>query len=262
MIKLVAIDLDGTLLNENHVVSLKNQEALNRIKDDVVVVVSTGRTYTSAKKVLKDIPLTKYMVGSNGGMLCLKDGTILDKKLLDTSIALRIFDLILKYDLDAFVSHLDGIVINNDSEIAKHYQNESAEGIVITNDKDFISTLSILKLLAVDESGSRTKLDLLEKELASIKEIDVTSSGTNNIEIMPKGVNKKTGLEVILNEYGITWDEVMTFGDNLNDFEMIQAAKYGIAMGNGRQEVKDVAFLTTLPNTQDGVAYMIDQLIK
>src|SRR5699024_4871675 len=101
----------------------------------------------------------------------------------------------------------------------------------------------------------------LRESIEVIPNIEMTSSAPDNIEISVEGISKKTGVKLVCDELGLDLGDVMAIGDNLNDFQLIQAAALGVAMENGDEKLKKVAKKETLSNEEDGVAYAIEHFL-
>lgn len=269
-VKLIAIDMDGTLLNSKNTISLRTKEAIERASDlGVKIVLATGRLLRSAINYSDILGLEKPIIASNGAVIIDENRNKVYESSLDMNIVDQIMNIGEKnkiyyhfYDEDSFYAN---IYVD---EVMKFYNTEdniSEENKVnfnIFEDRQEIidnKDLNIYKFLFLDED--RYKLNLLRKELTDIEEINVCSSWNNNIEVMGKEVSKGRSLEKLCDDLNISSEEVISIGDNENDIPMLNYAGMGVAMGNAEKEVKDIADIITLNNDEDGVAEIIEKYV-
>ncbi|MFA1014769.1 Cof-type HAD-IIB family hydrolase [Dubosiella newyorkensis] len=281
MIKILAFDLDGTLLKSDKSMDVRTVEAIERAKaQGMHIVIASGRDKNGCKFVYEPLELEE-----GPHFLALVNGQI-------------IYDFAHKeYDLDDVLSTEDGLKIQ---EVCRKY---NVEGIFCCG-YDFYSYISRLgrlkknvKNLVLGEptdyglkAGSelRNFIDLpykdislkqdinkvclvhsasffeknIEKMKEDLKDFDVLLVGPGWMEIMPKGVSKASAIEKIAKKLGYSMENVMAFGDAENDIEMIKEAGIGVAMGNGMDSVKKVADVVTSSNDENGIGQVIDDLLE
>ncbi|MBS3681709.1 HAD family phosphatase [Ornithinibacillus massiliensis] len=239
-IKLIALDMDGTLLNKVHEVDVRTKEAIQQaLTKGVHVVLSTGRSLGTCYPYAEELGLTSYLVTCNGGEIWTMKKELLEQHLLETEVVEKIWNL--------------------GEGLGLHMWMTSTEGFFIGERPDNLYDYQWLKF-GVD-SENPDKLAQVVKELSYFADLEITNSLPTNIEINPKGVSKAKALHRVCNEIGITIDNVMACGDSLNDIKMIQEAGFGVAMGNAQEAIKKVANYVTDTNVNHGVAKAIEKFV-
>ncbi|MBC8591464.1 Cof-type HAD-IIB family hydrolase [Wansuia hejianensis] len=266
--KLIAIDMDGTLLNSQNEVSQRTRRAIEAASEKgVYVVLATGRILKSATNYSDDLNLYKPIIASNGALIVDENKNILYEKTMDKSIVEKIIELGTKnqiyyhlYSEDSFYSRVYV------EEIAQFYNTKSMakseinfklfkEPREIIEDKD----LKIFKFIFIDEDSD--KLNRFRNELNTLGNLNICSSWSNNIEVMDREVSKGNSLRYLSKILNIPREQIIAIGDNENDLSMIDYAGLGVAMGNGEEIVKSAADMITSTNDEDGVAKVIEKYI-
>lgn len=261
---LVAVDLDGTLLDNEKNISLRNRMALAKVRElGHKVVIATGRPYRASKFYYKELHLDSPMVNFNGAFVHHPK----DPKSFPMS-----HSPIDNYTAKAIIETCESFAVKNIMvEIMDHfYLRYESEEIVQTftfgqNPTDFGNLLEIVKddptslLIHPDEKNHEELANILEDAHAEI--IDQRSWGTpwNMIEIVRAGMNKAVGLDKIAKYYDIPRERIIAFGDEDNDLEMIEYAGCGVAMGNAIDELKNISDEVTYTNEEDGIAYFLEE---
>lgn len=270
-IKLVAMDLDNTLLDSDKQISKHTQEVLKEaIRQGVYIVPATGRIFKSIPEFLRNIEGVRYAVCCNGATVYDQyEDRIIYTNHLPKDVTFSLFDILEKY-------HCTHDIYQNgqgymERRYLEHLSEYKVEGhlLKLVNDTrlpvdDLRShieeqPLGIEKISAFfDDMEERSAAidELVEKNIAS-----VSSALQNNIELNQFGCDKGDGLTHLANILGLTMDEVMACGDAGNDTMMIKAAGVGVVMENGREELKEIADFVTKTNDEDGVAYAIEKLV-
>jgi Cof subfamily protein (haloacid dehalogenase superfamily) len=271
-IKLVATDLDGTLLNMTSMgLSAENREALERCADEgIAIVVATGRSLSTVPEVVRSIRGLKWLVCSNGA------------KIYDNVSSKQLYA---KYLSVEAVNHVGELI--RDASIMKEvfwqgvpytdiasYEDPASFGVPIRSHEYIWRTrrpvggIADFAFAHVDEIeninfiyGNRGQGLKLLHALSSSELYTLTSSLPFNYEIGGVGVDKGSALEFIIGELGISPSEVMAIGDSSNDIAMLKFAGIGVAMGNAVHEVRAAADTITLDNDEDGVAFVIRSLL-
>lgn len=270
-IRLVAVDLDGTLLSNDKTLSVKNEQVLNKaIKQGVIIVPSTGRPATGLPKVLLENENIKYAICSNGAtVMDLREKKVMFHCDLKKEIAIKIIETLRFLDpiLDIFaegkifteqrnMERLDNFLIPSNM-IPYIYETRNCVDDIL----NFIQSneLHIEKInLFFQNLDSRHKV---EERLENILGISITSSLNNNMEINHMNANKGYGLRRLARYLGLHMEHVMACGDSTNDIEMLDAAGLAIAMENGTDAIKRIADNVTLSNEESGVAVAIEKYI-
>jgi 5-amino-6-(5-phospho-D-ribitylamino)uracil phosphatase len=239
--KLVALDMDGTVLNEKQIVSEANRQAIQAaIKAGVTVMFSTGRGIHSARPFIDELQLQSPIVTLNGGEVWQAPGVLIKRHLMDVK----------------WIKQMHAMAIEQDS----WYWAYAIEGVY--NRDNWPADISVVEWVKFGfYSENVEKLAYIRKELASWGVFEITNSHLFNLEMNPIGISKASGMIDICSLLGIDMSEVIAMGDSLNDLAMIQAAGLGVAMGNAQEAVKQAADIITASNDEDGVARIIEQYV-
>lgn len=269
-IKLIAIDMDGTLLNSKNQLTDRTFNAINKAQEKgVKVVIATGRVLKSALHYSKELNLDSYVSACNGAIVVDEFSTPVLKKPIGKGDLEKVMELghslgiyFHFYNEDTFFTKtLVQEVIDYYTPTTEKFQSQAIGVEIYDNISDIVSIgdLSIYKFLFID--NDKDKLKILREKLVDMDTIDISSSWNNNIEVMAKGASKGNSIEYLCNEFGINRSQVMAIGDNENDLSMIQYAGFGVAMENGEDVVKKAAKYITASNEEDGVAKVIEKFV-
>jgi len=271
MIKLLCIDMDGTLLSSDKKISERNLESIKAASSKgVKIVVSTGRVFTSAKYYSDLIGVKAPVIASNGAYIREKDrDETIYKGTLGIDNCNKILSVCKKYGLHPHYNTSTTIfteTIMYSSEYYTALNKTLPEGSkiiikVVENWEDVfkLQKNEILKCIVQDNDDD--KIQRAKAELKEIESMEVVSSFDKNFEVMNKGVSKGRAVEILAKYYGIIKEEIMCIGDNGNDMSMIEVAGTGVAMGNGSEGIKSIANFITDTNDNDGVAKAIEKFI-
>ncbi|MED1124704.1 phosphoglycolate phosphatase [Bacillus atrophaeus] len=235
-IKLIAIDMDGTLLNDEQLISEGNRQAIREAEDKgVYVVISTGRTLMTCRELAESLKLSSYLITANGSEIWDSEFNLVERQLLHTDHIQMMWNLKNKHNTNFWASTVD-----------KVWRGEFPETIT---DHEWLK-------FGFDIEDDDIRNEVL-KELKKNKELEITNSSPTNIEVNALGINKAAALAKVSEKLGFTMENVMAMGDSLNDIAMIEKAGVGIAMGNAQDIVKETADWVTDTNIEDGVAKAI-----
>ena len=286
MIKLIASDMDGTLLNHNHKIPEENVKLINFAKNQgIEFVVATGRAYYEALPALNEENINCDVISFNGGIVYDKNGNIisitpmLPKDLYYTIEILKSFDISyqlytkntiytksIETDINAYIDLIRSNGYDPDVEHLRAEAQQKLDVGYITEVENIELYLNEkenppIKIIAI--SNDISKLENAAKLLSENTSISVTSSGANNIEIMHKNATKGEALKEIAKIYGINLENAVAIGDNLNDQAMLDIVGYSVAMKNGNIKLKEQAkYVTEKTNSEGGVADTIFKLIE
>lgn len=270
MKKILFTDLDGTLLNNQKLVSEGNRAAIQRLLDaGHYLVIATGRPVKSAFKVVKELGLTMpgcYMIAYNGGVIfdCAKEEICMEK-VLPLEYARYLFEEAEKYGIYIQTYGEDDKVLTKWDCSELHFYakgNRNALDIEVCEDVFAALTQNPKKVLMIDMSAEKvTKFQQDHSEWEKGKCTSVFSS-REFLEYVPLGVDKGTGVKTLCEMLDINLENAYAAGDERNDISMIEAAGVGIAMQNASEETKAAAdYITENDNDNDGIAEVIDKLI-
>jgi 5-amino-6-(5-phospho-D-ribitylamino)uracil phosphatase len=239
--KLLALDMDGTVLNDDQVVSEANSQAIAAaIAAGVTVMFSTGRGIQSARPFIDELKLQSPIVTVNGSEVWRVPDELYKRHLMEAKRIRQMHEMAIEYDSWFWAYAVEGV-----------YNRDNWPGEI-----DHIEWMKFGFY-----SENLEKLAAIRKELGSWGVFEISNSHPFNLEMNPLGISKATGLFDICGLLGIEMSEVIAMGDSLNDLAMIRAAGLGVAMGNAQDEVKQSAEIITASNVEDGVARIIEQYI-
>ncbi|QOX61514.1 HAD family hydrolase [Staphylococcus capitis] len=285
MIKLIATDMDGTLLNAAHEISQENQEAIKFSQEHgITVVIATGRAFYEANTPVAETDLKVPYICLNGAEVRDETFNIMSTSHLNHSLVSKITSTLKEKDIYYQVYTNRGIYTENpqrdleiyidiaeragqkadvekiENSIQKRIDNGTLK-IVDNYDKiEDIPGELIMKILAFDSDLG--KIDLVGQELAQSPNLAVSSSSRGNLEITHSDAQKGIALSTIAKQLGIDLKDVMALGDNLNDVSMLERVGYSVAMDNAAPEVKTVAKYVTDSNENSGVGKAIKKFLK
>lgn len=258
-IGLIAVDMDGTLLNLEHRISEANQKALrDAARSGISLAVCSGRMPEEIDDYIADAGLSCWICGMNGcRVLDAPYGTLVEEHRMQTEKALACVDLAMALDLEIYASAgTDSILwrVPADEGGRAWFRKKQEEGRSMRVGEAALREAAATGINKLLMNGDPGPLAELARRVRAMEGADVTSSWETNIEIMPAGVNKGTALAALAARLGIPREAVMAIGDQENDREMIAWAGYGIAMGNALPGIQAVARFVTKDNAHDGVA--------
>lgn len=262
MYKLVAIDLDDTLLNDKLDISEGTRNSLNAaIGKGVVVTIATGRMYASAKKIADKLELEVPLITYQGALVKhAKDGTVLYERNVPPEVVRYVFEYASEHGLHLQAYHNDTLVAKEENEKLLGYCRLNNISYEIEPDFDRLAEKTAPKLLMIDEPE---KLDqvLLDLKAAVGDKAHITKSKPHFLEIMHLEGTKGHALAHLASHYGIKQEETIGIGDSWNDRELVEQAGLGVAMGNAVESLKEVADYITLDNNDEGVKHVFDKFI-
>lgn len=238
---LLALDMDGTLLNDEHSVSKATAQAIQAARNNgVTVILSTGRAFKNAVKYAEELDLTGPHITVNGSEIWKDRNELYVRHLLDQDKIRKMYELSQKYDT-WFWAYSTNQLYNR--------HNWDAD----------IDAEQWLKF-GYDTEDDEIRGHILT-ELRMMGGLELTNSSPHNIEINPEGINKASGLRTVCKMLGYEMSQVVAVGDSLNDIAAIQAAGLGIAMGNAQEKVKLAADAVVATNNNDGIAEAIHRFL-
>ena len=286
MYKLIAIDLDGTLLNSYGQISEKNREILNKATEKgVEIVLASGRSTNSVKNLANELINSKYIICGNGSLIYdLQKEEIIYDKFIEKKKALQIIKICeqnsIYYNVYTenmvIAKTLENNVLFYHQENANKPDSKKTKINLVENIYDYINNLNnenILKFTISDKSS--IIFNSIIRKLREIRNIDVLDvahmsrkiikSGTDEVsleyyytEITSENVDKWNAISWLANKLNIDESEIMAIGDNINDKLMIENAGMGVAMGNSAPYIKEIADKVVANNNESGVAEAVE----
>lgn len=272
-IRLIAFDLDDTLLTTDKRVTDRTKAALQAAADaGVILMPATGRPFLAVPEVVKTLPMVRFLLTSNGAAIWDKEeDKVVYSDYIPYETACAVLDLVRDADiLTEFYSRGKSYACSEGYEKALHLWQRIPESFR----KDLVRYRQpVTDLETRIRSGGcpveKFRLTFgdpdLQKDLTGkLKDLGslmIVHGAAYNIELNTLTGNKGHALEAFAAKNGIGPDEVMAFGDSENDLTMLKAAGTGVAMGNALPEVKAAADIVTLSNDEDGVAALIEKYV-
>ncbi|WP_338232552.1 Cof-type HAD-IIB family hydrolase [Companilactobacillus muriivasis] len=285
MIKLIASDMDGTLLNEKMEVSSRNIQAIKDAeKNGIEFLIATGRGLSEAKPFLKN-HVHPGFITLNGAEVFDPKEKLISSNPLSREAQKKVVALFNKYnvyfevitdkgifsnDREARVTNLANLLMKlNPGTSFKQALKDTQERVkmmpmnFVDNYDDVLNNDSyqIMKLIGFNEHEHRILAPLKKEITKTIKDVVPTSSSPNNVEVNSIDAQKGIALLQYADNKNILPEEIMAIGDNLNDYSMIKSAGVGVAMANAIPAIKEIAQTQTDSNINDGVAQIIEQTI-
>ena len=283
MIKLVASDLDGTIIDKNNYIYENNFHAINDLNNHKMdFVICTGKTYPITKKICSKINASYGIFGNGNQIIDLRTGKEIYKNLLSQEQLMTCVEIGKKYNLHIHV-YTDKEVISEkllyldlrNYKLQTATQSEQYMDFKIVDDiKEYLSNhkLNVCKLVITSDDSTKAAsdeiLNSLDVSVTTIRKFGeykdkIINKEYEYIDITPKNVNKDTALQILGNYLKIKPDEMLTIGDNINDLEMVKNSGVGVAVANAYDELKQVAtYTTTNPVEKGGFAEAVYKFVK
>ena len=265
MYKMVVMDMDDTLLRDDHTISEGTKSVIEKAQQmGVKIVLASGRPTYAMKRYALELGLDKYnshLISFNGANIveCTTENVIF-KQSLSMENAHKLYDISKKYNL--FIhTYLGDIIVTEENNEYTEIEKEIT-GMEINIVDNFVKAVNsdVIKVLMLEEPEKlRKAADIISKELADI--LSVTISKPFFLEFMDKGIDKAATLVRLINMLGIKKEEVIAIGDSYNDLSMIEFAGLGVSMSNGKPEVKAAADYITGSHMEDGIVTVFENFI-
>lgn len=267
MVRLIVSDLDGTLLRDDHTLSEYTKAVIHKVSEQGIdFMLATGRIFGGARQIAKELKLNTPILACNGALIKEAAGRLIyGKPLLDETLS-EVFRLLTEqkyyfhcYGEESFYTKKFGNSLSAFYAFNIDLPEEDRFPMVEIDPMDLIGKDTIYKVLARCEGEEERKA--LYSSLTEIAGTSVTVSWHNTFDICADEVSKASAIERYAKKNGIAQSEIICFGDNYNDMDMLQYAGLGIAVENGVKELKEAADYVTACNNEDGVAKAIEKLV-
>lgn len=262
--KLIALDIDGTLMNKSYLISDRVKDAVSKaIAKGVHVMLATGRMYSATVPIGQELNLITPLIVYQGSLV--KEFHNSEKVLLhhqiDKQLSCKLIEDLRKEDIQVNVYYDDKLYVEADAPILHEYA--TRRNIPFYKLKSFTEIQNFLptKILAMDPDP--VKIDKLKHKYNEKYSdvLNITKSTDYFCEFVDVKCSKADAILFLAEQWGIPQSQIMAIGDQDNDKEMLKAAGLGVAMGNGHQELKDVADHVTDTVDNDGVAVAIERFV-
>lgn len=275
-IRLIALDMDGTLFDSRGEISEKNREVLKRAtKKGVAVAVATGRCYGELPaEELASMGIDYAITGNGSAVYKMPDKECIYQDCLDTEIVLEVVQKLNQLDIYYDV-YIDGTVYCPQSVVHNIDKMDMPEALHRFIHESRTVVESVYELLKTSGSkvekattnfallpdGTYKDRDAVEEILKSYPQVEYLCGGFHNLEFTKAGVTKGTGLRFLAEKLGIPMTRTMACGDSENDLAMLRAAHLAVAMENASEEVKLESDYITRSNEENGVAYAVEKFV-
>ncbi len=262
MIKMVVVDIDGTILSQNCGISqnLKNH-VKKLLEHDIKVVIATGRMHCSAKQIAQELGTDSPIIAYQGGLIVDGQGKVLWAKYCDQTLAREVVECLRedKFHINIYIN--DNLIAEDESKYIKDYADGKFITYEIVETLDNVGFDNLNKILAIDYDTDR--IDYLVKKLCNSYKNDlyIVKSTPYFCEISNPEATKGNGIRFLADKWNIKQEEIMAIGDQDNDIEMLLAAGIRVAMGNATDNLKKVSNFITKSVDEDGVVHAINQFI-
>lgn len=260
--RLIAMDLDDTLLTDELTVSDKTKDAMARaIAQDVKLTIATGRMFASAKQTAEQVGLNVPIITYQGSLIRnLLDEQVLYERAVPADAARKLYDFTRERGLYLQTFIHDKLYAFDIGEKLFAYAKQSNIPHAYEPNFDNLPAGPHTKLIIIDDPE---KLDALVPELRPIlgDGVHMTKSKANFLEFLHPEGTKGHALRFLAAHFGIPMEETIAIGDAWNDREMIEAAGLGVAMANGVPALREIADYVTLGNNEDGVAHVLEKFV-
>ena len=275
-IKLIALDMDGTLFNNQGEISVKDRETLKRATEaGVAVAVATGRAYAELPvEMLCQIGVRYAVTGNGSGVYRLPEKECVFSDCLDNEVVYDILEELNQLDVYYDV-YVDGLVYCPKSVCHNIRKMDMPESLYehIENTRNFVDDIvpflkgcgknaeKVTINFALLEDGTYLDREATAKMLDRYPQVQYLCGGFHNLEFTRAGVTKGTGLRFLAEKIGVAMDQTMACGDSENDLYMLQEAHVAVAMGNATEQIKEISDFVTLSNEESGVAYAVEKFV-
>jgi Cof subfamily protein (haloacid dehalogenase superfamily) len=260
--KIIAMDLDGTLLDEHKQISPRTRKTLVRAHyAGAHIVVATGRSFALTRHFVGDLPLTGPQISLNGAAIVdAESGLTIFHQALPTAAVSPVIDFLSAQGIyTCYESEADIFVLYHSPWEARLVPPGTPPALSVRSFSD-VMHLPAMKLVGVAEEARITALRPLA-EAAFAAQLYVTRTSPVLYEFLHPSVSKGAALKKVIETLGLSAAEVIAFGDSHNDIAMLEVAGTAVAMANADSEVRGMADLIAPSNMQDGIADVLDDLL-
>jgi len=260
--RLIATDLDDTLLNNEEAVTPRTREVIRQAQMmGVQVTLATGRMYRSARPYALDLGIDLPLITYQGALVKTSgSGEVLSHHTVPLELAREVIDDGVRCGLTVNLYVDDQLYVSQLTEEARRYARKVRVAAEVVGDLRHFLQAEPTKLLFI---GGEEELDLLwrQEEEKFGQQLFITKSKPHFLEFTHPQATKGWGLAIVAQRLGIRREEIIAFGDSFNDLDLLRGAGFGVAMGNARPELKAAADYVTDTNEADGVAAAIEKFV-
>ena len=285
MTKLIAIDLDGTLLNSKNEISLENIQAIKEAQNaGIEIVIATGRAHFDVQAIFKDTDIKTWIIAANGATIYDPEGNLYHHQPIDPTTAYKVLHSLeqdgfyyevfsssciytpnngrklLQIEIDRIKSANPDVSIHHLEEALSKQFSQTGFTFIDSYKNIEEADTPVYNILAF--SFFEEKLKEGWSKYGQIEGLTIVSSANHNFELEHQNASKGIALELLSEKLGIALEHTAAIGDSMNDLSMLSRARVGIAMGNAKNSIKEVADLVTVTNDENGVAHFIQSVLS
>ncbi|WP_339656836.1 Cof-type HAD-IIB family hydrolase [uncultured Maribacter sp.] len=260
--KILCSDLDGTLLSTKSDVSKYAIEQINKIKNDTRIILVSARMPSGMRYIQESLGITNQTIICYNGALVLSGQQELTSVVIPINLLKEIYDLCsnLEADLGLYYSNewyvpQTSIRVEKETKYTKSTPTFQSTETTLSNWKQRRIGAHKIMLMCTKDSAD-ILMPLLNEKFRN--QLNLYRSNDTLIEISPKSVSKLSAIKLVMDNND-SLEDIIAFGDNYNDIEMLENVGFGVAVANARDEVKTISNYITLKNTEDGVAHFIEE---
>ena len=265
--KLLGLDIDGTIRNNDNIISDRVKRAILDIqKQGVIVAIISGRPVYGMRKTAEELCMDQYggfIMAHNGAIIVdCRTNQVVKKAILPMNQIRDYYHFAKQYGCNMLTYDNRYMVTNDTTDVIIAHE-AFVNGMELKATEDFreYDHQLISKCMIVGEPDILLKMEQISKDMFGT-EVESFRSEPYYLEFVPKGIHKGNTLADLARHLGIKQEEVAACGDGYNDLTMIEYAGFGVAMGNAQEEVKQAADYVTLTCEEDGVAELIRKYIQ
>lgn len=263
--KAIFCDLDGTLLYDPKTISDYTKKVIKEyVARGGIFIINTGRMDMSSRKFAEELGIISQpvsVISLQGSMIMNDGGKIINGATIDNATAIKIVKLLEEKGVYVQAYDNDSVLVKEFEEISLNYKNTCNVNLKVVGkvstylEQTGVDVFKILSVIPATQSQAYQK----EFDEIGIDGVNHFMASSTYFEFVSKSAGKEKGMEKACEMLGISLSEVMAFGDNGNDVDMIKNAGFGVAVANAREEVKKVALYVCESNKDDGVAKTIEK---
>ncbi|MBD5422953.1 MAG: HAD family hydrolase [Mycoplasma sp.] len=278
-IEYVYFDMDGTLLTSNKTISPRSIETLNKLwSRKISCSIATGRPYYFAQNEIKTLEPHLPIISCNGALVFdYNSKKIISYDSIDKNTTKTIFDILIKnnavfiiYTKEQMFMYKDNATNPESKWLNWIYNHNNKFDISDRANISFIEDLDnfdikeydVIKFLIIYSEIPTERYSVIESNVSKLNDVYIVKSQNEVFDIMPKGLSKGHGLQVLHDKGIIDLNKTLVFGDAENDLSMFAKAKWSVAMGNAQEKTKHAATFITNSNNEDGIANFFDKLFE
>lgn len=260
-IKLIALDIDGTIMDKDFNISQRVKEAIfSASQKGIKVLLATGRMHVATEPIAKELNLKTPIITYQGSLVKNDEKEFLHHK-IDKDIALKLVSELREYKIQINTYLDDELVVEEASPFLIKYANDRNINYKLVESFESIDNFTPTKIIVINEDKEKisTIRDVFKKNYSDI--LYVTKSTPIYCEFVNKQASKGNAISYLANKWDIKPSEIMVAGDQDNDKEMLEMAGFSVAMGNAVEEIKQIADYVTDTVDNDGIAKVIEEFI-